>query len=140
MDAHSWFLRSGSLFLKTRRYLTLWYMEAFIPLMSTIIQISFRHLFPFGIVGFKDDARSKALSFQKQAQYYLNIADHSFRYHHLFFFVVWNMIQRWTAHLIFLLCRSNFHYVAQSLTQISSTILGSLASKLEREYNFSNFE
>ncbi|KAG1751051.1 hypothetical protein EDB19DRAFT_1824799 [Suillus lakei] len=32
-------------------------------------------LFSFGIGGFEDDAQPKALSSQKQAQYYLNIAD-----------------------------------------------------------------
>ncbi|KAG2738319.1 hypothetical protein P692DRAFT_201731407, partial [Suillus brevipes Sb2] len=101
---------------------------------------SYPTLFPFGIGGFEDDARPKALSFQKQAQYYLNIADRSFRYHHSFIFVVWNMIQRRMAHLktSFTVRRSNFHQVAQNLTQISPAILDSLASKLEREHSFSN--
>ncbi|KAG1794514.1 uncharacterized protein BJ212DRAFT_1571908 [Suillus subaureus] len=90
-------------------------------------------LFPFGIGGFEDDTRSKALSFQQQAQYYLNIADRSFRYHHSFIFVVWNMIQRRMAHL-----KTFFTQVAQNLTKISPAILDSLASKVEREHRFSD--
>ncbi|KAG1904466.1 uncharacterized protein F5891DRAFT_945574, partial [Suillus fuscotomentosus] len=97
-------------------------------------------LFPFGIGGFEDKSWPVSISFQQQAQYYLNIVDRSFCYHHSFMFVVLNMIQRHTAHLqtSFTVRRSHFHHVAQNLTQISPTILDSLATKLEREHKFSD--
>ncbi|KAG2742618.1 hypothetical protein P692DRAFT_201889980, partial [Suillus brevipes Sb2] len=97
-------------------------------------------LFPFGIGGFEDNSRPVSISFQQQAQYYLNIADRSFRYHHSFMFVVLNMIQRRTAHLktSFMVRHSHFHHIARNLTQISPAILDSLATKLEHEHKFSD--
>ena len=47
----------------------------------------FPTLFPLGIGGFEDKSRQTGLSFQQQAQYYLNLPDRSFRYHYSFIFV-----------------------------------------------------
>jgi hypothetical protein len=48
-------------------------------------------LFPTGTGGFEIPDRPCAISFQKQAEYYLDLADRSFRYHHSFLFVVLNI-------------------------------------------------
>ena len=56
-------------------------------------------LFPFGIGGFDDSNRDNELSLQQQANYYFEIADREFRYHHSFMFVVLNIYQRRLAHL-----------------------------------------
>ncbi|KIK78679.1 hypothetical protein PAXRUDRAFT_772154, partial [Paxillus rubicundulus Ve08.2h10] len=86
-------------------------------------------------MGFEDKQQLSALSFQKQAQYYLNLADHSFWYHHSYLFVVLNIIQQCLAHLhtYFTCKRSHFDQVTHQLMQVSSKILDSLASCLERE-------
>lgn len=99
----------------------------------------FPTLFPFGIGGFEDKSRPTALSFQQQAQYYLNLADRSFRYHHSFLFVALNMIQRRAAHLhtFFTVKKSSFDVVAHKLTQVSPEVLNSLASRLECEHKVS---
>lgn len=96
----------------------------------------FPTLFSYGIEGFKDKSRPTLLSFQQQAQYYLNLADHCFRYHHSHLFVALNMIQRRAAHLhtFFTVKKSNFNIIAWKLTQVSADVLNSLASRLEREH------
>jgi hypothetical protein len=53
----------------------------------------FPTLFPYGISSFEDKERETPLSFEHQAQYYLNLADCAFRYHHSYLFVVLNMLQ-----------------------------------------------
>lgn len=99
----------------------------------------FPMLFPCGIGGFEDKLREAALSFEQQAQYYLNLPDRAFRYHHSYLFVVLNILQRRAAHLhtFFTVRKSNFHDVARKLTQVSSTVLETLATKLEREHRSS---
>lgn len=59
----------------------------------------FPTLFPLGIGGFEVENRQRAISFQQQAEYYLNLHDHSFRYHFSFIFVTLNILQRRLAHL-----------------------------------------
>jgi len=56
-------------------------------------------LFPMGTGGFEVPDRACVILFQKQVEYYLNLTDRSFHYHHLFLFVVLNIIQCCTAHL-----------------------------------------
>lgn len=74
----------------------------------------FLTLFPFGIGGFEDKARQTGLSFQQQAQYYLNIPDCSFQYHYSFIFIILNIWQRRAAHLhtSFTVKNSKFNSVA----------------------------
>ena len=78
-------------------------------------------LYPYGTGGFEDPAHSVAVSFQKQANYYLDLADRSFRYHHSFIFVVVNILQRRAAHLhtSFTVSQSRFKAVSESLLSIS---------------------
>ena len=57
-------------------------------------------LYPYGTGGFKDPTHPVTVSFQKQANYYLDIAECSFQYHHSFIFVVVNILQRRAAHLV----------------------------------------
>ncbi|KAG2749902.1 hypothetical protein P692DRAFT_201712247, partial [Suillus brevipes Sb2] len=99
----------------------------------------FPTLFPYGIGGFEDKLRDAPLSFEQQARYYLNLPDRAFRYHHSYLFVVLNILQRRAAHLhtFFTVRKSNFHDVARKLTKVSSSVLDSLASKLEREHRLS---
>ncbi|KAG1831607.1 hypothetical protein EV424DRAFT_1314205, partial [Suillus variegatus] len=99
----------------------------------------FPTLFPCGIGGFEDGQRDTALAFEQQAQYYLNLPDRAFRYHHSYLFVILNMLQRRAAHLhtFFTVRQSNFGPIARKLTQVSPAILESLACKLEREHKAS---
>lgn len=99
----------------------------------------FPTLFPCGIGGFEDKQRETPLSFEHQAQYYLNLCDRAFRYHHSYLFVILNMLQRRAAHLhtFFTVRKTNFDQVARQLTQVSPLVLENLACKLEREHNIS---
>ena len=74
-------------------------------------------LYPCGTGGFEDPTRPVTVSFQKQANYYLDLADRSFRYHHSFIFVVVNILQRRAAHLhtSFTVSQSRFKAVSESL-------------------------
>ncbi|KAF9033428.1 hypothetical protein BDZ89DRAFT_904877, partial [Hymenopellis radicata] len=67
----------------------------------------FPTLFPYGIGGFDDPNRKVALSFHNQANYYLDLYDRSFRYHHSFIFVAMNVIQRHQINL-------HTHFAVQS--------------------------
>lgn len=53
----------------------------------------FPTLYPFSIGGFEDKCCETGLSFQQQAQYYLNITDRFFRYHYSYIFVALNIWQ-----------------------------------------------
>ena len=100
----------------------------------------FPSLFPFGIGGFEDTQRPSRLSFQQQAEYFLDISDRVFRYHYSYIFVVLNMIQ-WRAahlHMHFTVRRSQFHTVAEKLTSVSAETLRRLADHLEHEHNLSD--
>ena len=92
-------------------------------------------LFPAGTGGFEIPDRVCTIAFDKQARYYLDLKDRSFRYHHSFLFVVLNIIQRRTAHLQthFTVRRSKFETVASKLITVKSNVLQSVADHLERE-------
>jgi hypothetical protein len=97
-------------------------------------------LFPVGTGGFEVPDRACTISFNKQAGYYLDLADRSFRYHHSFLFVVLNIIQRRTAHLQthFTVRRSKFETVASKLVAVKSNILRSVANHLENEGKYND--
>ena len=92
-------------------------------------------LYPYGTGGFEDPAHTVAVSFQKQANYYLDLADCSFQYHHSFIFVVVTTLQRRAAHLhtSFTVLQSHFKAVSESLLPISPHTLSIVANHLENE-------
>ncbi|PBK59364.1 hypothetical protein ARMSODRAFT_899378, partial [Armillaria solidipes] len=100
-----------------------------------LIMGMFPTLFPYGVGGFEDPSRQVAVSFQKQANYYLDISDRAFRYHNSFIFVVMNIFQRREAHLHthFAVGSSNFEHVAKEITGISAETLTEVAQHLEQE-------
>ena len=95
----------------------------------------FPTLFPFGLGGFDDPSRKTKLSFDAQANAFLDVPDKSFRHHHSYIFVVLNISQRRAAHLQthFTVRKSNFDDVARSLTSVSPSVLHSLAHHLQHE-------
>ncbi|TFK22122.1 hypothetical protein FA15DRAFT_596699 [Coprinopsis marcescibilis] len=97
----------------------------------------FPTLYPFGIGGFEDHDRPTALSFEKQAEYYLNVPEKMFRYHYSFIFIVLNMIQRCRAHLHthFTVNSSRFETVAHSLTSLSADTISDVAEVIEAEHS-----
>ncbi|KAJ3516563.1 hypothetical protein NMY22_g14178 [Coprinellus aureogranulatus] len=92
-------------------------------------------LYPLGIGGFDDKSRESKISFQHQAQYYLNLPDKDFRYHYSFIFVILNMIQRRKSHLHthFTVNTSRFKSVAEKLTSLSAETLADVAEIVENE-------
>jgi len=92
-------------------------------------------LYPYGTGGFEDPTHPVTVSIQKQANYYLDLADHSFRYHHSFIFVVVNILQRRAAHLhtSFTVSQPCFKAVSESLLSISPHTLSIVANHLENE-------
>ncbi|KAG1874170.1 hypothetical protein C8R48DRAFT_650630, partial [Suillus tomentosus] len=100
----------------------------------------FPTLYPFGIGGFDDDSRLTPIAFQKQANYYFDLADRAFRYHRSYMFVVLNILQRRTAHLHthFTVRRSHFESLARRLTSVSPHTLSRLADQLQKEHRYSN--
>ncbi|KAK0496948.1 hypothetical protein EDD18DRAFT_1073675, partial [Armillaria luteobubalina] len=95
----------------------------------------FPTLFPFGIGGFEDPSRPVAVSFQKQANYYLDITSWVFRYHNSFIFVAMNILQRRQVHLHthFAMNSANFESVANVITEIQPETLSQVTSHLEQE-------
>ena len=95
----------------------------------------FPTLFPLGLAGSDDPKRVTKLSFEAQANAFLDLPDRCFRYHYSYMFVVLNIIQRRTAHLKthFTVRKSNFDVVANKLAAVSPSVLQSLADHLERE-------
>jgi hypothetical protein len=100
----------------------------------------FPTLFPLGIGGFDDPQRPTKLSFEAQANAFLDLPDKSFRHHHSYIFVALNIIQRRTAHLHthFTVRKSKFETVARNLTSVSPDVLCSLADHLEHEGKLSS--
>ncbi|KIO27386.1 hypothetical protein M407DRAFT_49326, partial [Tulasnella calospora MUT 4182] len=84
----------------------------------------FPTLFPFGCGGFEDPQGPVSVSFQKQAEYYLDTSDRSFRYHKYFMFVALNILQRRMArlHTHFTVQRSNFEVVTRKLVALSPAL------------------
>ncbi|KAF8230247.1 hypothetical protein L208DRAFT_1282975 [Tricholoma matsutake] len=94
-------------------------------------------LFPFGIGGVEDPIWPVPISFQQQANYCLSLSDFSFRYHHSFIFVVWNIIEHGMAHLqtYFTVKSSHFDSVADKLVALSHDTLSIVANHLEKEHS-----
>ncbi|KAF8231266.1 hypothetical protein L208DRAFT_1277712, partial [Tricholoma matsutake] len=92
-------------------------------------------LFPFGIGGFEDPNHPVPVSFQQQANYCISLSDFSFRYHHSFIFVVWNIIECRMAHLHthFTVRSSHFDSIAEKLVSVSHDTLTAVANHLECE-------
>ena len=97
-------------------------------------------LFPFGFGGFEDPSCPRKISFQLQANYFLDLEDTCFRYHHSFIFVALNIIQRRAAQLQTSISIANpkFQKVAHQLTTISPHEIATVANHLEKEGNFSD--
>ncbi|KIJ24997.1 hypothetical protein M422DRAFT_193996 [Sphaerobolus stellatus SS14] len=97
-------------------------------------------LYPYGIGGFEDPSRQVTLSLQVQTNYYFDITDRSFRYHNVFMFVIFNIIQRRTAHLhtYFTVKKSNFESVAKKLCGLSADLIKSVAIHLQREQPYND--
>ena len=95
----------------------------------------FPTLWPFGIGGFDDSDRQTPLSFPVQANYYFDIPDHRFRYHHAYSFVALNIIQRRAAHLHthFTVKKNNFPTIAENLVKVTPKTLLSTARHFEHE-------
>lgn len=100
----------------------------------------FPTLYPFGTGGFDNPARQSPLSFQQQANYYFDIPDYDFRYHHSFLFIALNVIQRRTAHLFtsFTIKKPRFRAVASKLVALSAATVQSVAKHLENEGKISD--
>ncbi|KDQ09731.1 hypothetical protein BOTBODRAFT_116777, partial [Botryobasidium botryosum FD-172 SS1] len=95
----------------------------------------FPTLFPYGIGGFDDKSRPVLISFQKQAEYYLDLEDKAFCHHKYFIFVALNILQRRAAHLHTSLTvkKPHFELVAKKLLGVSAETLKSVATHLEHE-------
>ncbi|KIO18350.1 hypothetical protein M407DRAFT_84039, partial [Tulasnella calospora MUT 4182] len=100
----------------------------------------FPTLFPLGVSGFDDPNRPVPIGSQKQADYYFDTYDKSFRNHRLFMFVVLNIFQKRATHLhtYFSTRKSNFDLVAQKLSKLTPEVITSVADHLEREGKFSD--
>ena len=99
-------------------------------------------LYPFGISGFEIKTRLSPVSFQSQADYCISLVDLSFRYHHSFLFVIWDIIECHMAHLqtYFTIKSSCFNTVAEKLVSISSDTLTAVANHLENDGTFSDLQ
>ncbi|KIK31881.1 hypothetical protein CY34DRAFT_29284, partial [Suillus luteus UH-Slu-Lm8-n1] len=93
-----------------------------------------------GIGGFDDVTRPSPIAFEKQANYYFDLADRSFRYHRSYMFVVLNIFQRRIAHLHthFTVRRAHFESLAMRLSSVSPSTLSRLADQLQKEHRYSN--
>ncbi|THU90071.1 hypothetical protein K435DRAFT_821225 [Dendrothele bispora CBS 962.96] len=85
----------------------------------------FPTLFPLGIGGFEDSERKPPVSFDTQANYFLDLHDRRFRYHYSFLFVVFNIKQRRMQHL-------QVHFTTSS-KRYASVTLKNLASRIDKE-------
>ena len=95
----------------------------------------FPTLFLLGLGGFDNRKRATKLSFEAQANAFLDVPDKCFRSHHSYIFVALNIIQRQTAHLHthFTVKKSKFDSVARNLTSVSPAVLQSLANHIQAE-------
>ena len=101
------------------------------PLMAGM----FPTLWPFGIGDFDDSDGQTPLSFPIQANYYFDLPDHHFHYHHAYSFVALNIIQRRPAHLHthFTVEKNNFPTIAENLVKVTPKTLLSTAHHFEHE-------
>ena len=95
----------------------------------------FPTLFPLGLSGFDNCKRATKLSFEAQADAFLNMPDKCFHHHHSYIFVALNIIQQRAAHLHthFTVKKSKFDSVAKNLTSVSPAVLQSLANHIQAE-------
>lgn len=95
----------------------------------------FPTLFPYGIGGFEDKSRDPPVSLRSQTDYLLDCADRSFSRHQYFIFVLFNILQRRTAHLQthIIVSKRNFSSISERLSSITPETLNVLSSILERE-------
>lgn len=117
--------------------LTIYHSSSAVPEYDnpSLLPGMFPTLFPYGLGGFEDKYRATPISFRKQAEYFLDLGDKRFRYHRSYMFVVWNMIQRRTAHLHTHLTvhRSRFNQVADTLNSLTADTIARVAHRLENE-------
>jgi ribosomal protein S15P/S13E len=94
----------------------------------------FPTLFPLRLAGF-EIKRDVAISYQKQAEYFLDLADHSFRSHKYYVFVACNILQRRQSHLHTHLGvkRKDFQSTSQKLAALPHTLVASVATHLQKE-------
>ena len=95
----------------------------------------FPTLYPYGIGGFEDSSRNRAISFEDQASYCLDLGDRSLRKHRTWLFVVLNMIQRRQAHLHSYLTvqRTSIGRLKQILDNVTADKLQELADIVKNE-------
>ncbi|KAL6297839.1 hypothetical protein BKA93DRAFT_745260, partial [Sparassis latifolia] len=100
----------------------------------------FPTLYPFGIGGFEDPSRPKPIEFDTQVNYYLDLADKAFRYHHMFMFIALNIWQRRSAHLHthFAVQKPYFQTIARRLVTLSPSLLMSVSNHLENEGKYAD--
>ena len=82
-------------------------------------------LFPYGVEGFEDNDRDPPISFQKQVEYFLDLADNRFRKHRSFIFIAPNIYQRCLAHLRTSLAirRSRFSHIAPKIQSLNAVVI-----------------
>lgn len=100
----------------------------------------FPSLYPYGIGGFDDRDRPTPISFHQQANYYFDLCDFSFRYHHSFMFVALNVIQRRIAHLhtALTVSKPRFRAVASKIVALTPDTITAVAKHIENEGRLSN--
>ncbi|THU83003.1 hypothetical protein K435DRAFT_823066 [Dendrothele bispora CBS 962.96] len=87
----------------------------------------FPTLFPLGIGGFEDPERKPSVSFESQSNYYLDLHDRRFHYHHSLF----RRAQHLQVH--FTTSSKRYNSVASSFASLSSETLKNLALRIEKE-------
>ena len=94
----------------------------------------FPSLFPLGTGGFEDCDRKNPVGFRQQAEYFLDLADRSFRHHRSFMFVALNIYQRRTAHLHTALTvrKQNFSEIANHIVKLTAKELEDVAHHFEK--------
>ncbi|KAK0215909.1 hypothetical protein EDD85DRAFT_782365 [Armillaria nabsnona] len=98
----------------------------------------FPTLFLYGISGFEKPDQKVSVSFQKQANYYLDIVDRSFRRHNSFIFVTLNIFQHHQVHLTclhthFAVGSANFESVTRDIVNVQPQMVLDIAVHLEQE-------
>jgi hypothetical protein len=91
-------------------------------------------LFPYGCGGFEAE-RPVPLSFEAQAEYFLDVSDRRFRYDDTFLFMMLNILNQRKAHLQthMTVSRARFDLVAERLSGITADTIDSVAKHLENE-------
>jgi hypothetical protein len=100
----------------------------------------FPTLFPYGISGFDDRHWKTPISLQSQINLHLDSCDRSFRYHHFYVFILYNIFQCRSSHLFthLTVSKSNFLSTAERLNCISPATLITLSCQLQAESSVMN--